>query len=404
MSITVSRCANGLTVATDRMPEAPSLALGVWVKVGTRDEPAEAQGVAHLVEHMMFKGTARRDAKALSEAIEGVGGYSNAYTSREETAYYVRVLPEHAGLAVDVLADMVQHSLIDPRELERERNVILQEIGQAFDTPEDYIFDCAQDMAFPEQGLGWPILGQPKNIAVMPREQITDYLARCYGAGNMLLAAAGNIDHAALVALTEQHFTALPPGVPVERRAARYRGGKRHEARDLEQHHLIIGFSAPGWQQPDYPAMQLLTSLLGGGSASRLFQEVREKRGLAYHVSSSAQAYCDAGVMQIYAGTSPEQARELQDVIWEVLARLPDDLNESECARAQAQIRAGLIMGQETASSRLEQLAHEILVWGKPLPLAEKLARFAAVQPHQIRAVAQKLTPNAATIVTLGEG
>jgi len=250
MSITVSRCANGLTVATDRMPEAPSLALGVWVKVGTRDEPAEAQGVAHLVEHMMFKGTARRDAKALSEAIEGVGGYSNAYTSREETAYYVRVLPEHAGLAVDVLADMVQHSLIDPKELERERNVILQEIGQAFDTPEDYIFDCAQDMAFPEQGLGWPILGQPKNIAVMPREQITDYLARCYGAGNMLLAAAGNIDHAALVALAEQHFTALPPGTPTQRAAARYQGGTRHQTRELEQHHLIIGFSAPGWQQP----------------------------------------------------------------------------------------------------------------------------------------------------------
>lgn len=402
MSITVSRCANGLTVATDFMPEAPSLALGVWVKVGTRDEPADAQGVAHLVEHMMFKGTTRRDAKALSEAIEGVGGYSNAYTSREETAYYVRVLPEYAELAVDVLADMVQHSLIDPKELERERNVILQEIGQAFDTPEDYIFDCAQDTAFPEQGLGWPILGQPKNIAVMPRAQITDYLGRCYGARNMLLLAAGNIDHAALVALAEQHFTALPPGAPMQRQSARYHGGKRHETRDLEQHHLIIGFAAPAWQQPDYPAMQLLTSLLGGGSASRLFQEVREERGLAYHVSASAQAYSDAGVLQIYAGTGPEQARELQDVIWDVLARLPDELNEAECARAQAQIRAGLIMGQETASSRLEQLAHEMLVWGRPLPLTEKLARFAAVQPNQIRALAQKLTPNAATVVTLG--
>lgn len=402
MSVTVSQCANGLTVATDTMLEAPSLALGVWVRVGTRDEPAAAQGVAHLVEHMMFKGTKRRDAQALSEAIEGVGGYSNAYTSREETAYYVRVLPEHAELAVDVLADMVQYSLIDAKELERERNVILQEIGQAFDTPEDYIFDCAQEVAFPEQGLGWPILGQPKNIAVMPRDRVTDYIQRCYGAQNMLLLAAGPIEHRALVALAERMFTALPPGQPVQRMAAHYQGGKRHETRDLEQHHLIIGFGAPGWQQPDYPAMQLLTSLLGGGSASRLFQEVREKRGLAYHVSASAQAFCDAGVMQIYAGTSPEQAKELQAVIWDVLARLPHDLNDSECARAQAQIRAGLIMGQETASSRLEQLAHELLVWGRPLPLSEKLARFAAVTPNQVRAAAQKLTPSAATIVTLG--
>lgn len=402
MSVTVSQCANGLTVATDTMPEVPSLALGVWVKVGTRDEPADAQGVAHLVEHMMFKGTARRDAKALSEAIEGVGGYSNAYTSREETAYYVRVLPEHAELAVDVLADMVQHSLIDAHELERERNVILQEIGQAFDTPEDYIFDCAQDVAFPAQGLGWPILGQPKNIAVMPRAQVTDYIQRCYGAQSMLLLAAGPITHDALVALAERMFKALPPGQSVPRPTAHYQGGKRHETRDLEQHHLVIGFNAPGWQQPDYPAMQLLSSLLGGGSASRLFQEVREKRGLAYHVSSSAQAYSDAGVMQIYAGTSPEQAQELQDVIWDVLARLPNDLSEAECARAQAQIRAGLIMGQETASSRLEQLAHELLVWGRPLTLEEKLARFSAVKPDQIRAVAKKLSPNAATIVTLG--
>lgn len=402
MTVTISRLSNGLTIATDAMPESHSVALGVWVGVGTRDEPTEAQGVAHLVEHMLFKGTPTRTALQLSEAIEGVGGYMNAYTSREETAYYVRVLPEHAELATDVLADMVQNSLLDSTELERERNVIIQEIGQAYDTPEDYIFDCAQEVAFPHQGLGWPILGQAENIATMPRAQLTSYIDRFYGAQNMLLCAAGAMTHAALVALGERFFANLRSGQTITRATAHYQGGQRFEPRDLEQNHLVIGFEAPGFHAPDFEASQLLAMVLGGGSASRLFQEVREKRGLAYHVSASGQSYSDSGTLQLYAGTNPDKAAELQDVIWQELKRLPNDLTRAEFDRVQAQMRASLIMGQETPGSRLEQLASHILIWGRDMPMAERLARLAAVTPDHLTHLARHLEPQAATIVTLG--
>ena len=204
MTVQVSKLANGLTVATDTMQQAQSVALGFWVKVGTRDESAATQGVAHLVEHMLFKGTLRRDAREISEAIEGVGGYINAYTSREETAYYVHILPEHAALAVDVLSDMLTESVLDATELERERGVIIQEIGQAYDNPEDYIFDCVQEVAFPAQGLGWPILGQASNIAKMPRHALQDYLTQHYHASAMLLAGAGRIEHEQLLVLADR--------------------------------------------------------------------------------------------------------------------------------------------------------------------------------------------------------
>jgi predicted Zn-dependent peptidase len=402
MSVTISQLSNGLTIATDTMPDAQSAALGLWVAVGTRDEPPEAQGVAHLIEHMLFKGTARRTALELSEAIEGVGGYMNAYTSREETAYYVRVLPEHVELATDVVADMLQHSILDPAELERERGVIIQEIGQAYDTPEDYIFDCAQEAAFPQQGLGWPILGQAKNIATMPREALQNYLTRFYGAQNMIFAASGKVTHQAMVTLAENYFGKLAAGTAITRQPAQYKGGTRHEARDLEQHHCVISFPSPAFRAEDYTAGQMLAVILGGGSASRLFQEVREKRGLAYHVSAGTQAYDDAGLLSLYAGTAPEQAAELQQVIWQELGRLPHDMNSTEFDRARAQLRAGLLMAQDAPQARLEQLAGNWLIYGRDVPLAEKLARLDAVTKDMVAELAALLTPTNATVVTLG--
>lgn len=403
MMVQVSTLGNGLTVATDTMPQAQSLALGFWVKVGTRDEPREAQGVAHLVEHMLFKGTRQRDARAISEAIEGVGGYINAYTSREETAYYVHILPEHAALAVDVLSDMLTESVFDAAELERERGVIIQEIGQAYDNPEDYIFDCVQEVAFPGQGLGWPILGQADNIAKMPRQQLLDYLGRHYHAGAMVLVGAGKIEHEQLRTLAEKFCTAFPAGAAGSRQTARYGGGRRHEKRLLEQQHMVLGFQAPSLLDSEFETAQLLANLLGGGSASRLFQEVREKRGLAYHVSASLSGYRDTGLLLLYAGTAPEQAKLLEEVLWQELARLPHDLSEIEFQRAQAQLRAQLIMGQETPSARCEQLAGDMMLWGRSIALHERLQRLAAVTPERISTLAQKLTPTTATIVGVGE-
>ncbi len=403
MTVQVSKLANGLTVATDTMPQAQSVALGFWVKVGTRDEPAAAQGVAHLVEHMLFKGTRRRDAREISEAIEGVGGYINAYTSREETAYYVHILPEHAELAVDVLSDMLTESILDATELERERGVIIQEIGQAYDNPEDYIFDCVQEVAFPAQGLGWPILGEASNIARMPRQALQDYLTQHYHASAMLLAGSGRIEHEELLVLAERFCGKFPLGTSRTRLAASYCGGRRHEKRPLEQAHLVLGFPAPGLLDKEFETAQLLSNLLGGGSASRLFQEVREKRGLAYHVSSSLNSYRDAGLLLLYAGTAPEQAKLLEEVIWQELARLPHDLTVTEYQRAQAQTRAQLIMGQETPSARCEQLAGDIMLWGRPVALSERLERLAAIAPERIAILARTLTPMKATIVGVGD-
>lgn len=403
MTVQVSKLANGLTVATDTMQQAQSVALGFWVKVGTRDESVATQGVAHLVEHMLFKGTRRRDARAISEAIEGVGGYINAYTSREETAYYVHILPEHTALAVDVLSDMLAESVLDPTELERERGVIIQEIGQAYDNPEDYIFDCVQEVAFPAQGLGWPILGQASNIAKLPREALQDYLSKHYHASAMVLAGAGRIEHEHLLAVAERFCDKFPAGTAIARPTARYSGGRRHEPRQLEQQHLVLGFQAPSLLDGEFEAMQLLANLLGGGSASRLFQEVREKRGLAYHVSASLSSYRDAGLLLLYAGTAPEQAKLLEEVMWQELARLPFDLTLTEFQRAQAQLRAQLIMGQETPSARCEQLAGDMMLWGRPVALQERLQRLTAIAPERIRTLAQKLTPTTATIVGVGE-
>ncbi len=403
MSVQISRLTNGLIVATDTMPDAQSVALGVWVGVGTRHEPVTSQGVAHLVEHMLFKGTSERSAIEISETIEGVGGYMNAYTAREETSYHVRVLPEHAGLAVDILADMLLRSVLDPVELDRERTVIIQEIGQAYDTPDDYIFDLAQEISFPEQGLGWSILGKAENIAAMPRQNLVDYLSRFYVAGNMVLAASGKIAHDDLVKLAERHFAGVPTGRAPELVQAAYRGGVRFETRDLEQEHLLIGFPAPSFHDAEYYAGQTLMMVLGGGSASRLFKEVREKRGLAYHVSAQGQTFVDAGTLMLYAGTSHEKVAELKDVIWQEIGKLQQAVTPAECARAKAQLRAGLVMGHESPQTRLDHLTTQLLVWGREVPMAERLAQLDAVTPDDLCRLAQKTTPQNATTIGLGE-
>lgn len=279
-TIKVTTLPNGLRVATDSMPHVETTSLGVWVGVGTRNERAEVNGVAHLVEHMVFKGTPTRTAFDISEQIEAVGGHMNAYTTREHTAYYAKVLKEDAALALDVIGDMLQHSLLDEDELVRERDVVLQEIGQAEDTPDDIIFDHFQARAFPDQALGRPVLGQPEIIGALPRDALVDYIGGNYSGRTMVLAASGRIDHGWLVEKAAEVFRDLPaPADPAALDPARYTGGDFREDRDLEQLHIVLGFEGVGVHDPDYYAHSVLSTLLGGGMSSRLFQEVREKRG-----------------------------------------------------------------------------------------------------------------------------
>ncbi|HEY1430647.1 MAG TPA: pitrilysin family protein, partial [Stellaceae bacterium] len=356
MTARVSRLANGLRVATDAIQTVDTVSLGIWVDVGTRHEPAAINGAAHFLEHMAFKGTERRSACAIAEEIEAVGGHLNAYTSRESTAYYAKVLKEDVPLALDILADILQHSAFDPEELERERTVILQEIGQANDTPDDIIFDHFQECAYPGQAMGRPVLGRPEIIRELRRDAVVAYLRDHYGARRMVLAAAGNLEHEQLVDLADKLLSGLPAERSVSTEPARYAGGDRREDRDLEQLHLVLGFPGVTLGDPDYYAASVLSTAFGGGMSSRLFQEIREKRGLVYAIHSFVHGYRDGGLFGIYAGTGEDEAAELAPALCEEALKLQDGLTPIELGRAKAQMKAGLLMSLESTSARCEQL------------------------------------------------
>jgi predicted Zn-dependent peptidase len=391
---------SGLRVATEEMPHVKTASVGVWVDVGARYEPPEVNGVAHLLEHMAFKGTKRRSARGIAEAIEDVGGQLNAYTSREHTAYYARVLSEDLPLAVDILADILQHSTFVDEELSRERQVILQEIGQVQDTPDDLVFDLFQETAYPGQPLGRSILGPAEIVAAMPRQALLDYMASHYGAGRMVVGAAGGIKHERVVELAQELFAELPaPGLPGPDPAS-YRGGERREMRDLEQVHVLLGLPAFSYIDDDFYALQVLSTMLGGGMSSRLFQEVRENRGLAYSIFSFASCYRDAGVLGIYAGTGEGDTGELIPVVCEQLRELILHPGEEELVRARAQLKASLMMALESSFAQAEELARQLLIFGRRVPPEEIIAKVDAVDQAAIRRVGRRLLEGAEPTLT----
>jgi predicted Zn-dependent peptidase len=402
MSVRVTVLDNGMRVLTDVMDSVETVSLGIWVDVGTRHEPAAVNGVAHLLEHMAFKGTERRSALDIAAEIEAVGGHLNAYTSREHTAYYAKVLKENTALAVDILADILQHSVFDRRELERERAVILQEIGQAMDTPDDIIFDLFQERAFPDQAMGRPVLGRADIIRHIDRDMVAQYMRRHYAAPGMLLAAAGNVDHKALVALAGRAFSKLPAERVARSEPARYVGGDLREQRDLEQVHVVLGFPGFPFGDPDYYAASVVSSALGGGMSSRLFQEIREKRGLVYAIYSFTHAYSDGGLFGVYAGTGEEEVEELMPLLCEEVRKLSDGLAPVELERARAQLKAGLLMSLESTTARCEQQAAHMLVFGRPLEMSEMVARIDAVDAAAVARVARRLRTAPPTLAALG--
>jgi predicted Zn-dependent peptidase len=401
-NVRVTTLANGFRVATDRMDSVETTSLGVWAGVGTRNEPAEHNGVAHLLEHMAFKGTRRRSARDIVVEIEDVGGFLNAYTGREQTAYYAKVLADDTPLVVDILADILQNSIFDAEELTRERAVVLQEIGQAEDTPDDIIFDHFQEIAFPDQAMGRPVLGRAEIVRDLPRDIVAGYMASRYRAGQMVLAASGQLDHDALVAMAEKLFAGLPSGAVPPTEGARYAGGDGRFARELEQVHLALGFHGITYTDPDYYVAAVLSQLLGGGMSSRLFQEIREKRGLVYSIHSFTSSYADGGIFGIYAGTGEKEVAELLPVVCDELAKLPDDLTEPEVKRAAAQLRAATLMAREKPSARCEQLASQLLIYGRPIPPAEAVARIDAVTIDDLKRLARRLTQSPPTLTVLG--
>jgi predicted Zn-dependent peptidase len=402
MSVGTATLSNGLRIVTDRLDTVATVSLGLWVDVGTRHEPAAINGVAHFLEHMAFKGTKRRSALAIAEEIEAVGGHLNAYTSRESTAYYAKVLKEDVGLALDILADILQHSTFEPAELERERAVILQEIGQANDTPDDIVFDYFQERAYPDQAMGRPVLGSPEIIKKLSRKSVISYLSDHYGAARMVLSASGNLDHNAVVDLADKLLSSMPGERDVATEPARYVGGDHRQSRDLEQLHLVLGFPGLALGDPDYYAAAVLSTAFGGGMSSRLFQEVREKRGLVYTISSFAHGYRDGGVFGIYAGTGEDEVVELVPVLCDETLRLEDGFTPVELARAKAQMKAGLLMSLESTSARCEQMAQHMLIHGTPFDPAEIVRRIDAVDDAAIGRIVAHWRSAPPTLVGLG--
>ena len=402
MTTQLATLANGLRVATDRIDTVDTVSLGIWVDVGTRHEQADINGVAHFLEHMAFKGTDRRSALGIAEEIEAVGGHLNAYTSRESTAYYAKILKEDVPLALDILSDILQNSTFQPEEIERERAVILQEIGQANDTPDDIVFDHFQECAYPDQAMGRPVLGSPEIIRKIERETVIGYLHKHYGARRMVLAAAGHLDHDQFVGLADSLLGGLPAERPATPEPACYAGGDRREQRDLEQLHLILGFPGVVLGDPDYYAASVLSTAFGGGMSSRLFQEIREKRGLVYTIHSFVHGYRDAGLFGVYAGTGEVEAAELVPAMCNEVVRLEDGLTPVELNRAKTQMKAGLLMALESSSARCEQLAQHLLIHGTPFDPLEIVGRIEMVDDAAIRRVVARWRSAPPTLAALG--
>jgi predicted Zn-dependent peptidase len=402
MTTELATLPNGLRIVTDRIDTVATVSLGLWVDVGTRNEAPNINGVAHFLEHMAFKGTERRTARDIAEEIEAVGGHLNAYTSRESTAYYAKVLKEDVGLALDILADILLHSTFDAAELERERQVILQEIGQANDTPDDIIFDHFQECAYPGQAMGRPVLGTPEIIRRLSRESVMGYLREHYGARQMVLSASGNLDHDRIVDLADKLLSVMPAERAAATERSLYVGGEHREDRDLEQLHVVLGFPGIELPDPDYYAASVLATAFGGGMSSRLFQEVREKRGLVYAIHSFAHGFRDGGLFGIYAGTGEEEARELVPVLCEETLKLADGLLPVELQRAKAQMKAGLLMSLESTGARCEQMAQHMLIHGTPFDPADMVGRIEAVDDAAIGRVVYRWRSAPPTLAALG--
>jgi predicted Zn-dependent peptidase len=384
------------------MDRVETVSFGAYVATGTRNETEAENGASHFLEHMAFKGTGRRTAAQIAEEVENVGGHINAYTAREQTAYYVKLLKEDLALGADIIGDILTHSTFAPDELERERGVILQEIGQANDTPDDIIFDRFQETAYPGQPMGRPTLGTEDGIKSMGRSALVGYMQAHYAAENVVIAAAGNLQHQTVVDLVGKHFADLPGQKPPAHAPALYGGGEYREARDLDQVHVVLGFPSVPYGDPDYYPALLLSTLLGGGMSSRLFQEIREKRGLVYSIYSFTAPFMDSGLFGIYAGTGEDEAKELVPVTLEELRKVQDQVSAGELHRARAQVKANLLMSLESTGSRCEQLARQIQVFGRLIPTAETVAKLNAVTIEDVQRAARRIFRAAPTLAALG--
>jgi len=384
-----------MTVLTDDMPHLESASLGIWVKAGSRSETEAEHGISHVLEHMAFKGTKTRSALDIAEAIENVGGDLNAATSVEHTGYFARVLKEDVALAGDILSDILQNSLFDRGELDREQQVIIQEIGAARDNPDDHVFDLFQSAAYPDQPIGRTILGTVDSVRGFDPDTIRGYMERNYVGDRMVICAAGNVNHDALVEVANDRFHTLRANGAPEPVKAEYMGGEERLLSDHEQAHIVLGLEGRAYNSDGFYAAQILASILGGGMSSRLFQEVREKRGLCYSVYAFHWAFADSGIFGVAASTGEDEVTELLPVILAELRKATENITDEEVVRVRNQIRAGLLMSLESPSSRAGQLARQQILWGRPIPLQETVDRIERITADRVKLIASQIFESA---------
>ena len=403
MTLEISKLSNGLTVVSDPMPGIESAALGIWVDTGSRNEASAQMGVSHMLEHMAFKGTTTRSARAIAEEIEAVGGVLNAYTSREQTAFHARVLKEDVPLALDMIGDILTNPTFEQSELERERQVVLQELGQVRDTPDDIVFDHLQAAIFPGQPLGWSILGEEKTATAFDRPMLRDYMASQYRTGSMTLIASGAVSHDEIVKLAEEKCAGLNRGSVSACAPSRYAGGDYREVQDLEQAHVAYAFAGVAKSDPYYFIAQIYATALGGGTSSRLFQEAREKRGLCYSIYAFSNGFQDSGFLGVYAGTGEKEAGEISAVIAGEMEAIAGNLTEAEVSRARAQLKVSLLMGMERPGTRAEQIAGQLFALGRVQSAAEIVAQLDAIDAATVKRFAARVMQGAApTVAALG--
>ncbi len=385
------KLANGLTLLCAPRPHVETFAAALWVHSGARGENPAEHGVSHLLEHMAFKGTETRSPRDIAEQIENAGGYINAATGHETTSYAVRLLAEDLPLGVELLADILQKPAFDGGELEKERRVIQQEIAQSEDTPDDHIFDLLMEAAYPGQALGRPILGTRKSVAGFTPADLRRHIAGHYRAGGMVFAAAGKLDPDRMAQLAESHFAHFPAGRPPGFPPAQFRSGELRRPKKIEQTHIALAFEGAPAAHPDFFTAQIFSFILGGGMSSRLFQEIREKRGLCYAVSSFCWSFADTGLAGFYAACAPDSLPELLPAAAEILADMTRSITKEEIARARAQAKTGLLMSLESSSARSDQIAQHYLTYGEVPDIRSLIAKIEAVDADALHNFARKL-------------
>lgn len=404
MEIKQSTLKNGLRIITAERPQIETVSLGVWVNTGAAAESEADNGISHFIEHMVFKGTKKRNSLQISEDIENVGGATNAYTSRHFTCFYAKMLKDDLELATDVICDFITDPTFDAAEMSKEKEVVVQEIKQSADAPDDLVFDYFQEAAFPNQASGRTILGTPEHVRGFNKERMLNYMRTHYTADNMVAAAVGRVDHDKFVKMVEERMNTLPAHADFDEDPQYYVGGGRVECKDIEQTHLVLGFKGASYMDEDYYNYSVLSTIFGGGMSSRLFQSIRERSGLCYSIYTFTTPHQDTGLMSIYTGLGEEtERRALERILQELHQFCEDGPAQDEISRTREQAKTTLLMGLESTGTRMMTIGRSELIRGEVSRIEDVLAGYDSVTRDDILELARRIfDPAQASLAVVG--